>query len=534
MSASTEIERQEEAGGALANRRLDAGLAEDNGIINVARWQMLSAIAETVTGTEFVPKGLRDSPKKVLACLLYGDALGMQPMSSLKEIHVIDGTPGLSAAAMQALVRRAHPGHRIKRIELYTQDDGGGEKRFDGVTVEGLRGDTDETDTYTFTLAMATRAGLMGKDNWKKYPEAMCSARALSQICTFLFPDVFMGSPYVPEEIESFSDIPNVVEPAGGENGGDIVKPPAVESPMADPDGAEKMVEALTQDQWEVADADTGENITYISGDDKRSITDSGMKLVRFPEIEGKWEIVGYEIDGATSKEKLLVRAEAAEAGKPAEGTPAAVVGLNIPDILGKYVAAAQERGDVEFIRGVLEAEKAGKARARLVSALEGVVESMEADALKETLSGDGTGDDNPLLDEPEEGAADGADGFRPLEDGSNDADGADEPDEALVELHPDIPFGSATKRAKVVRLKAFCAVMEDQWPEQRVWRLEGVVASAAKQWGGQIESVEDLDESQLEKIWEAAAAHAPQGIEFLALTSPADIAKMAAPKEQA
>lgn len=513
-----ELDRRE-AGTELDNKRLSGGLAEGNGIIDPARWQMLAAIAETVASTEFVPAGLRGSDKKVLACLLYGDALGLQPMTSLKEIHVIDGVPGLSAAAMAALVRKAHPGHRLRREELRDE-----EGRFLGVKAFAERGDTGETDEYEFNLVMAARAALMSKNNWKNYPEAMCTARAYSQLCTFLFPDVFMGSPYVPEEIESFSDIANVVEPEGGENGGDVVRPPTIE-PAADDAATE-------QDQWEVANADTGECITYISADDRRSIADSGMKIARFPDIEGKWEIVGYEVDGATSKEKLLVRAQAAEVGKPAEGTPAAVVGLNIPDILGKYVAAAQERGDVEFVRGVLEAEKAGKARARLVSALEGAIETMEADALNKTLAGDGTGDDNPLLEEAEDdgNAADGADGFHPLEDGSNDEDGAgDEADETL-ELDPEIPFGSATQRAKIVRLKALCAVMEDQYPEQKAWKLEGVIASAAKQWGGSIESLEDLSETQLEMVWKAAEQYAPLGVQFLSLTSPADIAKMAAP----
>lgn len=567
----TELETQQQGGRALENRRLEAGLAEGNGVIDPARWQMLAAISETVYDTAFVPAGLRGNKASTLACLLYGDALGLQPMTSLKEIHVIDGVPGLSAAAMSALVRKAHPGHRLGRTEIRDS-----EARFLGVTIRGVRGDTEETDEYTFTLEMAARAGLMSKHNWKSYPEAMCTARASSQICTFLFPDVFMGSPLMPEELEGLG-----VEQLGvgnPETGSPIVPtPPAPAEPelrtdicpihgvertellvapgrfycpeckLAGAEGEEPLpTDAVTnQTSWEVSDVDSGECIAYIDADDRNSIAKSGAPFVKFPDVDGKWEIVGYEVDGASGVEKLIVRREAAAADKPAAGTPAAVVEETIPKVF-TYVEEARARGDVDFIRGVLDAEKAGKNRGRLVSQLEEQLATIEADALTVIREGDGTGDDNPLLDEPEsaedvplEGEHEhpvelppreydlSGGGFQPV-DPEEVAEPEVEADGFLAEVDPEIPYTSATRGAKLVRLAALCAYMEDQWPSERAWHRSGIIGAASRQFGGTIHTLEDLTDEQLELIWKAAEQHATAGVEFLALAKPADVVKLA------
>ena len=65
----------------------------------------------------------------------------------------------------------------------------------------GTRVDTGDTHTAVFTLADAAAAGLANKRNWKQYPTAMLTWRAVSQLCRVLFPDVVLGAGYVPEEL---------------------------------------------------------------------------------------------------------------------------------------------------------------------------------------------------------------------------------------------------------------------------------------------------------------------------------------------
>ncbi len=145
-----------------------------------------------IAGTEFVPPGLRGNLPAILACVATGRALGIADMSALRSIHIIDGKATFSAELMVQLVRRA--GHSIT-----------GEVTDGEATVTGTRADNGDTMKATWTLAMAERAGLLNKQNWRKYPEAMLWARAASQLCRMLFADCFAGATYTDEELEDVS-----------------------------------------------------------------------------------------------------------------------------------------------------------------------------------------------------------------------------------------------------------------------------------------------------------------------------------------
>jgi hypothetical protein len=142
-----------------------------------------------IASTEFVPPGLRGNLPAIMACVATGRELGIGDMAALKSIHVIDGKPTFSAELMVQLVRRH--GHSIT-----------GEVSAESATVHGIRADNGDTMSVTWTLGMAANAGLAGKQNWKKYPEAMLWARAVSQLCRMLFADCFSGATYTPEELE--------------------------------------------------------------------------------------------------------------------------------------------------------------------------------------------------------------------------------------------------------------------------------------------------------------------------------------------
>jgi hypothetical protein len=124
------------------------------------------ALAETLVASGFLPQAIQ-KPAQALAIILAGQELGLPPMRALREIHVINGKPVLSAELMLSLFKRR--GGRSQ----WRQSDA----RIAELWLKHPNGD-EHIETFAFGDAVA--AGIAGKDNWKKYPKAMLRARAIS------------------------------------------------------------------------------------------------------------------------------------------------------------------------------------------------------------------------------------------------------------------------------------------------------------------------------------------------------------------
>jgi hypothetical protein len=138
-------------------------------------------LAERIANTDFVPKALRGNPPAILAAILYGHEIGLEPMQSLSTIHVIEGRPTLSAEAMRSLILRE--GHELV-IEEATPNR---------ATVAGKRAGDSRTSRVTWTLDDAKRARIAGRPNWQAYPRQMLVARATAELARQLFADVIRG-----------------------------------------------------------------------------------------------------------------------------------------------------------------------------------------------------------------------------------------------------------------------------------------------------------------------------------------------------
>lgn len=148
---------------------------------------LLWKLARMTTNTEMVPKTLRGRPDAALAVMVYGHELKLQPMTSLREVFIIEGTPTCSAKLMRALIFRA--GHKLEwRAQSRTK-----------VVLYGERCDGRGSGEVTWEIEDAKDAGLLGKDVWKRYPRAMLKARATSELARDIFPDCTIG--YTPEEM---------------------------------------------------------------------------------------------------------------------------------------------------------------------------------------------------------------------------------------------------------------------------------------------------------------------------------------------
>ena len=138
----------------------------------------------------------------IMMIMLAAREYGIGPAQALNGgLHIIEGKVELSARMMSSLIRKR--GHKIEPIEESNEK----------CTIKGTRADNGEVQTVTYTIAMAEKGGLIKeKGAWKKTPEDMLYARALSRLARRLFSDV-IGIGYVEGEISDSRADMAVLEP---------------------------------------------------------------------------------------------------------------------------------------------------------------------------------------------------------------------------------------------------------------------------------------------------------------------------------
>jgi hypothetical protein len=151
----------------------------------------ISGIANAIAGTSLAGayRGKRD---EIVAVVLAGHELGIQPMTSLKSIDVIQGQPALRAHAMRGIVLKQ--GHEVELVESDDQH----------CVMRGRRKGAEGWQTVVWDMKRAGQMGLLNKDQWKKQPKTMLIARATGEICRLIAADALHGMPYVAEELDGY------------------------------------------------------------------------------------------------------------------------------------------------------------------------------------------------------------------------------------------------------------------------------------------------------------------------------------------
>lgn len=126
-----------------------------------------------------------DTPQKVMVVVQSGAELGMPPMQSIYSYAPTGGKPMLMVEPALALVLAS--GLLAGRSEDF---EGEGLARCCRVEIV-RRGGLAVSRSYS--LEDAKKAGLLGKENWQKYPDRMLMQRALGYCLHDLFPDVLRG-----------------------------------------------------------------------------------------------------------------------------------------------------------------------------------------------------------------------------------------------------------------------------------------------------------------------------------------------------
>ena len=153
-----------------------------------SEWAAMVAFAGEIARTRFVPESYRGDPESVIAAIQTGRELGIGPMQSLRDIHMIDGRPAFSANLMLGQMRRG--GLVILASEATNTR----------AWIHAKRSDTGEEAEVEWKIEDAT-AKLLAKDNWKNYPQDMLWARAVGRLCRRLGSDLLAGMVYSSEEL---------------------------------------------------------------------------------------------------------------------------------------------------------------------------------------------------------------------------------------------------------------------------------------------------------------------------------------------
>ncbi len=136
----------------------------------------------------FLPAAIK-TPEQAVAIILTGNELGIPPMQALRQIHVIQGKPTMSAELMLGFAYSRIPGFICDIVESTPER----------CVVEMSRPNHAKY-THTFTIEDAKALGLHLKDNWKKQPAVMLRWRCISGALKMIAPDAIAGF-YSSEEL---------------------------------------------------------------------------------------------------------------------------------------------------------------------------------------------------------------------------------------------------------------------------------------------------------------------------------------------
>ena len=142
------------------------------------------------------------SEAQAIVKVMVGKELGLPPFASITGIHVVAGKPVIGANLIATMIAQ-HPRYNYRiikstkevcEIEFYD-------------SVDKICNKSSLVGNTHFTIQEAQEAGLLGKDNWKKYPSDMLFARCISRGAKRYAPGIFGGAAvYTPDEMNVDTD----------------------------------------------------------------------------------------------------------------------------------------------------------------------------------------------------------------------------------------------------------------------------------------------------------------------------------------
>lgn len=181
-------------------RKLVEVKAEEGGQLIGSSFDQQLQVAKIFSQSKMMPAAF-DDPAKVFVGLQLCYELGLKPITSMRNIYIINGTPNLFGDTPLAMVRASGKMRSFKEKIL--------DKDYNEICLDNKnlhaepyvgfcrteRSDDGTVVETTFTIADADKAGLRNKPEkpWVKYPRRMLQMRARGQNLKDNFTDVLMG-----------------------------------------------------------------------------------------------------------------------------------------------------------------------------------------------------------------------------------------------------------------------------------------------------------------------------------------------------
>lgn len=164
-------------------------------------------LARLIASSPLCPSPLRGREADVLLVMMTGAEMGLTTMQAMRNLHVINGRIGMSAAMIRSRCQ-AHPDCELFEVA---------EADATHAVVEVKKRSWPERRLVVWTLDDAERAQLTQPDSlWSKWPQEMCVARATTRAATMYFPEVASGI-FAEEDLKAMPPPePALVEGPGG------------------------------------------------------------------------------------------------------------------------------------------------------------------------------------------------------------------------------------------------------------------------------------------------------------------------------
>lgn len=147
-------------------------------------WMETRELAKEFAKGFMVPKHLQGKEADVFYIILAGLELGVAPTVAVREFYLVDGKPSCSSLMKVGIVRSNRDVCVLWQELKSTNEE---------CVYQAMRAGDKQATTRSFSIKDAERAGLLQKDNWRKYPAAMLRRRCQGQLSDDLFPDLVKG-----------------------------------------------------------------------------------------------------------------------------------------------------------------------------------------------------------------------------------------------------------------------------------------------------------------------------------------------------